>query len=498
MKKSICLLITGFLLYPHQTFAQSVHLNHNQMLEDIDSLQSKIYRYCSFLPLLEQRTNISISTIFEQLRQKVTSNTSTAGFADIVWQHLNILQDGHSGIVNSSRVKWVTSSNYYLAPVGNVSLSDTLHANNYVSLTADSVFSAARSGIRAKYLNGKYYNMRPFTFNQTPVKLGEEITAINGVNIHHFIQEYCTQIYALEWDSECKQWFSDYFMLSLPKMGLKKFSLTIGGREVVIDSDSLVHNLERERYQPFPYSPRLMLIDSSILYVCMPTMMNAQWYIQEIRRIYRTGIEKVIFDLRGNSGGDDSVWWMILSALVKQPLNYRYYVGMNDHETLRMAVSAFGDFEKRDNILTVSRERTIKPDNATLGFDGHIYIFQDRYTYSAASAFVSAAMQNKERFTVIGEPSRLFSGYSFPAILFSLPNSKLVYSLAFSTDLTGGKENPFMDKVDILIKDNIDEYIEKLFDYDSFSEEYLTKKDRLIKYVRDLQSNHQKNFFCNK
>ena len=179
--------------------AQPKQFTQNQMLEDIDSLQSKIYNYCSYLPLLEQRTNISISTIFERLRQKITSHTSTADFTDIVWQHLNILQDGHSKNVNSSRVKWVASSNYYLAPVGNIALSDTIHADYYFSLTTDSIYSAAKSGIRAKYINGKYYNMRPFTFNQTPVKLGDEITAVNGVDINYFIQEYCTQIYALRW-----------------------------------------------------------------------------------------------------------------------------------------------------------------------------------------------------------------------------------------------------------------------------------------------------------
>jgi len=222
-------------------------------------------------------------------------------------------------------------------------------------------------------------------------------------------------------------------------------------------------------------------------------MMNAQWYIQEMSRIYHPNIEKVIFDLRANGGGDDSVWWMILSALLKQPLNYRYYVGMNDIDALKEAVSSFGDFEMKDNILTVSRERTIRPDSASLGFNGHIYILQDKYTYSAASAFVSAALQNKERFTVVGEPSRFISGYTFPAILFTLPNSKLVFSLSFSIDLTGGRDNPFMDKVDVVIKDNITEYIEKLFDYDSYSIEYLTQKDKLIDFIKnDQNANHSR------
>ena len=139
----------------------------------------------------------------------------------------------------------------------------------------------------------------------------------------------------------------------------------------------------------------------------------------------------------------------------------------------------------RQVILTVSRERTIKPDSLTLGFNGHIYIFQDKSTYSAASAFVSAALQNKERFTVIGELSSFISGYTFPAIFFTLPNSKLVFSLGFSTDLTGGNDNPFMDKVDVLIKEQIDEYIGKLFYYDSFSTEYLTQKDRFIDFVKN-------------
>jgi len=251
-------------------FAEPVKLSQKQMLEDIDSLQSKIHRHCSFLPLLEKRTNISIDTTFDQLRQKISLHTSIADFTNIVWQHLNILQDGHSNIVRSSRVNWFAKSSY-LAPVGNVSLADTIHADYYASLATDSIFPLQRSGIRVKYFDGKYYNMRPFTFNQMPVNLGEEITKIDGIDIHDFIKEHKTQIYDLDWDPDYKQWYSDFFQLSLPLMGLKKFTLTIGDKEVAINSDVLVDDLQRERFQYYPSSPKLLLIDSTILYVCMPT-----------------------------------------------------------------------------------------------------------------------------------------------------------------------------------------------------------------------------------
>ena len=64
-----------------------------------------------------------------------------------------------------------------------------------------------------------------------------------------FIQENYDQMFYMEWDSKHKRWYSDYFMLAMPLLQKPVFTLTIGNRDVIINSNETVANLEREKYQ---------------------------------------------------------------------------------------------------------------------------------------------------------------------------------------------------------------------------------------------------------
>jgi len=116
--------------------------------------------------------------------------------------------------------------------------------------------------------------------------------------------------------------------------------------------------------------------------------------------------------------------------------------------------------------------------------NGKIYVFQDEYSYSAATALSSIAWQN-DNIELVGARSSLIGGYTLPAIAFKLPNSGIVFTLAISADLTGGKNNPYMDKVKVEIPEDIDTYIDKIMNFDQYSDEYLLNRDVLVKYVRE-------------
>ena len=289
-------------------------------------------------------------------------------------------------------------------------------------------------------------------------------------------------MYYLKWDNENKRFYSDLFMLALPVIGKKQYILTIGGKEVEIDSEKMMADLQKEKYR-LPNRPQVKVIEDSVLYIRMPMMSYANWYIKKIGEAYTPGVKKIVFDVRNNPGGDDNVWKRILSSIIAEPFEYTYAVGMNYDERLKNCVSGFGDIKVENGQITIHQKRTIEPDSAGLHFSGKLYLIQDGTTYSAAAAFAAAAMQNRDKITVVGQPSILISGYTFPAITFSLPHSRLVYRLAFSYDLTGGPENPYMDKVHIIIKDSIKDYLSKLYDYDSSVIDEFIKKDAAAKYV---------------
>ncbi|MDR0825177.1 MAG: hypothetical protein LBN74_08795 [Prevotella sp.] len=451
------------------------------MIEDLDSLESKINRYCSFVPLMEKRTNTSVKSKFSLLKNEISDSTTIFDFTNLVRRGLNLLNDGHTAITNKSSIKWFAEYSY-LKSVTNASIGDTLYADYYNKLVSDSVGSICKSGIRAKYMDGKYYNGRAFRYNDRLINVGEEIKGIDGQDINQFINDNYDHMFSLLWDSNNKIWYSDFFMLALPFMGKSSFVLTIGDEKIPIDSKVTVSDLEKEKFSTFS-QPKVDIISDDILYIYMPMMMNAQWYINQIHEKYNNDIKKIIIDLRGNGGGDDSVWASILSNLIDKPFGYSYQVGMNYNEELKKSISSFGEVVVNDPIMEVIRDRVIQPDDKSLKYAGKIYVLQDKYTFSAASAFVSAALQDSDRFKVIGEKSSVISGYTFPPLVFKLDNSGLIFKLAFSMDLTGGINNQYMDKVDVEINDNINEYFDKIYKYDCHSKDYLENNDKLIKYI---------------
>lgn len=462
---------------------QVTHLTKQQMLCDIDTLESIIRRYHYNLPLLEQRTGTSVAKVFDELRNSITDKSTMFDYVDAVRQGLSCLNDGHTSIAGKSSIKWYLTSRYsYLSKVGNAQLSDTLQASDYQSLVPDSIFSMSKSGFRAKYIDGKYYNVRPFTFNGKLIAAGEEITAVDGEAIGSFVHKNYSKLLFLRWDPYRSSWYSDYFSLALPYLGKKQLTLSIGSTKVLVNTEKLLDNLQKEPYSLTSSGKVLVLGD--ILYVYIPSMMNAEWYIQEIKKLYSPAIKKVVLDIRGNGGGDDSVWVAILENLIDKPFSYRYSVGMNYSKAVQDAISSFGNVKVNGKYMVVNQERIITPSISSVRFGGRIYVLQDKDSYSAAAALASAAMQNTKRMTVIGERSSLISGYTFPALLFSLPHSRLAFTIGFSSDQTGGISNPYMDMVEVDARDSISDYLDKRFKYDCHSEEYLNNYDRLIQLVK--------------
>lgn len=481
MKKGFAII---FLWICCCNFSISQNLTQQEMLEDISFLQNLMYRHCSFLPLLQERTGTNVESEFELIRNRVEEVKTKDDFVKVVNQALQIVNDGHTHLVtNKQLVKaYFSGGDYYQTYVSNVSLADTIDVEKNYSIVSDSIYAKALYGIRTKYLNGRYYNLRPFLVNDTVVESGSEITEIDNIPIHQFINDNRVLLDGSEWDPINKQWYNELFFISLPQIDKCNFTLTIDNRVIALECNKTVEFIKKEYNQAA--RPKVSVI-GDILYIYMPQMAHAEWYVAELHKKFSKNINKIVIDVRNNGGGSDMVWQTLLRNIMDRPLEYRFYVGFNHNELLEKPLGKFGKIENNGNVSTVENLVRLLPTDNTVAFQGEIYVLQDKYSYSAASSLASVAMQ-QENMHLIGEPNRYIGGYGFPALIFKLPHSGIVFHLAFTTDLSGGKDNPYMDKVQVLIReDDPKEYCNRLLNDDFRSEEYLLHKDNLMKYVRD-------------
>lgn len=475
-----------FLLCLVNNPIQSQTLSKKQMQDDLLFLQGHIHQYFSLLPLLEKRTGINVDDEFNKLDDEITTTTSIEEFTQIIRQGLNMLYDGHSQIIPGFSLKNYASPDYYLSSIGNATLADTTNADYFYRLTTEYVNSKVKINMMTKFMKGEYYNILPFISNEIHIDTGEKISSINGMSMNQFVKDNFSKMYYLRWDPISKKPYSRLFPIALPLLGMDKFTLTIGGKDIELEVSKTVETLKKKHAQS--NHGNVLLLENNILYIRIPEMIEEEWYINEFLATYTPDIEKIIIDVRANSGGYDGVWISLLQKIIDKSLRYKYHVGFNHNEAIENAIqSSFSELTmiRKGRKTEMYQDIVHLPDSNSVHFKGKIYILQDESSYSAATALASIAWGNDDIVSV-GATSALIGGYTLPSIAFKLPNSGIVFTLAFATDLRGGTNNPYMDKVEVEIpEEDINTFADKILNYDCYSKEFLLTKDPLIKYVKE-------------
>lgn len=461
------------LILPSVLIGQT--LSQKEMLADFDQLGSIINNYYRPKDLVEQRTQTNVTKELKLLRQDCYSISSDSQFADLIRKSLNTLCDKHTALANSNLVKMYVARFPDIASYGNVKLADTLNADYYYNLAYNNVMSKMKCGIRAKYINGDYYNLRSFINNGIFVASGEQITAINGIPVSKYIEQNKYALYNLAWDEKNQNWFSELFWLNNKLIKDSIFCLTIGKKDIMLNCRIPV--TKTDKLKEFSSTPLVTILDSNILFIRLPFMQNSKWYIDQITNQYNSYIKKIIIDIRGNSGGQDKVWQDILSLLISKPMLVKTNISMNNNEAIRKILPMYN----LSGPQIISSD-TIFPASNNINFRCKIYILQDNDTYSSASSLSSLAFQMEDLF-LIGQPIQFIGGSGLTPLIFRLDNSGMIFRMPFTADLSGGLINPYMNKVEIEIPQNAEMYFETITD-NQYDIEYLKYKDKLIEFVR--------------
>ncbi len=454
---------------------QGQNLTNNKMAADFDQFVGIVDNYFRAKDVVEQRTQTNITDELKRLKDECNFISTDVEFADLIRKSLNILCDKHAAIANANLVKMYVSQFSEIANFGDITLTDTLNADYYYDSTYSGVMLKMKCGIRAKYIDGEYYNIRPFVYNGNIVASGEIISAFNGIPVSEFVAQNRYKLYNLSWDEKNSEWYSELFWLNKEVITNNKFSLTIGEKEVALDSRKTVDITEK--FKQFSSTPIVTAFNIDILYIRLPVMSNSQWYIEQITKQFNSDIKKIIIDIRGNRGGQDKVWHEILSTLICDTVSVKTDISINDNEATKKILPLF----KLDSFQIVNTAE-IFPGPQSISFDGTIYIFQDSDTYSAASSLSSLAFQ-MENVVLVGQPLSHIGGRGLTPLIFRLNNSGIIFRMPFTLDLSGSKVNPYMNKVEIEINQNAEEYLDMLHE-NQYEIGYIENKDKMVEFVR--------------
>ncbi len=204
---------------------------------------------------------------------------------------------------------------------------------------------------------------------------------------------------------------------------------------------------------------------------------NIDVYLSEITTILdeitEEGCDNIVFDLRKNTGGFPSAYLHLLYAIVDKPtvdltLNrlvtseIKSYVSNNSQvEFCEDAV--IGDEAIGDTIISSLNDqyRDMYRHNALR--NKKIFVFVDRYSYSAATMFAYYLQKNGAA-TVIGEKSNQPFPFEASPLTITLPNSGITMKIphrTFSfTNMTNESERYFLTP-DHLVRETYDDFLNR-------------------------------------
>lgn len=175
---------------------------------------------------------------------------------------------------------------------------------------------------------------------------------------------------------------------------------------------------------------------------------------KEIRRFYEEikDYEKLIIDIRGNTGGSDYYWQEnVISPLAKKSItvsNYLFIRGDYGNPFYRargIKLKPISDLDenvlkkmpeeiKRDFHKFWKVNKTIKPKDP-IDFKGKIYLLVDSRVYSSSESF-AAFCKDSGFATLVGETTG-GDGIGIDPLFFSLPNSGIVIRFSSTMALNG-------------------------------------------------------------
>ena len=486
------ILLFSIILFSTNVQSQTevLSLTKDQMYEDFDYFVDIENSFDPEINRFKDKFDYDINSNLEIVRKQIDTAKTVNSFLTIMNTAFKVCNNPHTSYFSQNSFKYIRNNDDEL-----FYLSDTIFNNKN-----DSIIRAWRMSqyslnkkhdIPVTYKQGNYLLYYDIKVGNKRYPAGSKIIKLNNIATNQFLKKnsFGKNRY---WDYKNKEFyysfktiiseFDDITLTIIRPDSKEEEKIKIDFKNTKVKSKGVKLISKYDHKQVHYYK------ESKVLFIDLPSMSNLDFYRNEIKEIQaeiaENGLEKVIIDIRGNGGGNDYVWIGLMQFINKEDFIIHDKIAMKKNDFLLKAKPELKnkpifDYYNEKYICVKDSVYTFKSKDEGLKFDKNIFILQNRAIFSSSLSFSSMAINNN-KIIRIGEPSHYQVGYgvgSTPSI-FMLPNSKFLFRMATSLDISKGIENhEELNTVDIEVPFTIEQLIRKTKAYNVNSEKFLFEKD---------------------
>ena len=483
-KNNLLMYIVLLLACSTASYCQEIpKLSSKQMLEDYLYLKDFVVNNNPQIHVRKAIQGIDIVNIFNTYEDSVTSCKNTKEFIFLIDKLINLCNDGHLSFApylayNISHKVGKINSKYDKFIWRNI---------NESSLYGEKIFIDSSCFFLAGYGRMKKGRL------DTVIAPGSEIYSINGITPLEYFNKNRFMRNDYKWD-----YYNKYFYHNIPRLNPNDIKRGLLYEIINNKNGQISTHFYKKKLIPtgtifggWPkgfYSKSVQYIASNkVLYIRIPKMKNKSYYIREIPQIAsKKQVDKVIIDIRSNSGGSDSVWIEVLRHIIKEPIKTNISYAIRNSADIIESLGYIKDslVEYSGNLFPHNEYRIIEdveiisPDTNSINYSGNIYILQDDKCYSAAGSLI--AMAQYHNFIInIGQQTGTILGRGIDPVIRVLPNSRYCFIMEPVIDITNSKDliDLFHDSVKIPLRMNLDKWLDIFYNYDEFDRNFLIKYD---------------------
>lgn len=384
--------------------------------------------------------------------ERARQTQSNSAFADLVLQFLvHVGQGGHAFLAYDAQFNPTTSL------VGDIPRDAFYKMPQWGKIISRLAWNA-HADLDVTYRGGQYVLDRETRLGEITLPAGATVEAVDGLAVDAFVlaQQYRAH---LHFDPLLKKFFL-YPLLSVDPGPARNgwevtFRLPDGATQAAF-VPKIPGYVSHRPDESSAKNTRCLTLNDNVLVIKLLTFSGAHAAqdAAALRQCFESGsFQKVIFDVRGNNGGE--IWSYtdnIIAPLIREPLTYEmtsavkdsFYAWYGWRFWLYRALTSNELTDPPAHVVSVdeitylpyskqgwrvvSVIRRVEPAAEPYPFNGRVYVLADNNTLSAGDSFV-AVMQRSGLAKIVGANTVGWGQGYIAKMPYALPNSGLIFYL---------------------------------------------------------------------